>query len=295
MSLALLHVVAAEDVTPHMRRITFGGEDLARFASVAPDQQVKLFFARDGGVPRVPEAPEDGDVGRWHARYLAIPEPERPWMRTYSIRRHLADRRRIEVDFALHGEGGGEGPASRWAYAAREGDAVGLLGPARSHYKTPPEGAWKLFVGDETALPAMAATVEALEPGERALVCAEVEDAREEQRWETRGEVEYRWVHRNGGPRGQREPLVTAVRAAPLPEGPVFAWVAGEAGAVRAVRRHLVDERGLDKRAVAFSGYWRRDLTQDDGPTADEAVERQEIMTDMEELAARAEQADSAR
>ena len=37
----------------------------------------------------------------------------------------------------------------------------------------------------------------------------------------------------------------------------LYAWLAGEAAAVRALRRHLVAERGVDRRSVAFMGYWR--------------------------------------
>lgn len=36
-----------------------------------------------------------------------------------------------------------------------------------------------------------------------------------------------------------------------------YAWVAGEASTVRAIRRHLVNDLGYDRRAVAFMGYWR--------------------------------------
>lgn len=38
---------------------------------------------------------------------------------------------------------------------------------------------------------------------------------------------------------------------------PLYAWVAGEASTVRAIRRHLVTELGHDRSAVAFMGYWR--------------------------------------
>lgn len=44
----------------------------------------------------------------------------------------------------------------------------------------------------------------------------------------------------------------------------------GRRGAVRALRRHLVEERGLARPAVEFSGYWRRALTQDDAPTEED-------------------------
>lgn len=36
-----------------------------------------------------------------------------------------------------------------------------------------------------------------------------------------------------------------------------YAWIAGEAGVVKALRRYLVREVGVDRRQVAFMGYWR--------------------------------------
>ena len=38
----------------------------------------------------------------------------------------------------------------------------------------------------------------------------------------------------------------------------VYAWIAGESGVVTTLRRHLVKELGMDRRQVAFMGYWRR-------------------------------------
>jgi NADPH-dependent ferric siderophore reductase len=46
---------------------------------------------------------------------------------------------------------------------------------------------------------------------------------------------------------------------APLaPHAPLYAWLAGEAGVIKALRRYLVSELGVDRKAVAFMGYWRR-------------------------------------
>ena len=55
-----------------------------------------------------------------------------------------------------------------------------------------------------------------------------------------------------------------AVAAARLPAGTPYAWIAGESGVVRALRRHLVGERGFDRRRVTFAGYWRRGLSEED-------------------------------
>ena len=55
-----------------------------------------------------------------------------------------------------------------------------------------------------------------------------------------------------------------AIRAAQLPPGePTYAWIAGESGRVKELRRHLVRERGIDKRHVTFVGYWREGLTEE--------------------------------
>ena len=49
----------------------------------------------------------------------------------------------------------------------------------------------------------------------------------------------------------------TAKGGAALKSAPLYAWLAGEAGAIKTLRRHLVTTRGVDRRAVAFMGYWR--------------------------------------
>lgn len=40
-------------------------------------------------------------------------------------------------------------------------------------------------------------------------------------------------------------------------ERPFYAWIAGEASVVRGLRRYLVREVGVDRKQVAFMGYWR--------------------------------------
>jgi len=51
--------------------------------------------------------------------------------------------------------------------------------------------------------------------------------------------------------------------ALPQRSSGVYAWLAGEAGVVKGLRRHLVQERGIDRRSVAFMGYWRDGRTSD--------------------------------
>lgn len=278
----LLRVRGRERLTPHMVRVTLGG-DLADFVPVAPDQQVKLFFARPGhGLDELPGPRESGgDPMTWYQAYLAVPEPRRPWMRTYSVRHHRPERGELDIDFVLHGAGAEAGPASRWAATATVGDEVGLVGPAPSHLRVPGPHDWTLLAGDETALPAIGALVAAHPAGAPVHVVVEVSDAAEEQPLPTAAAAHVRWVHRDGRPAGTGSALLDAVRAAEFPAGRVFAWVAGEASAVRALRRHLVGERGVDKRQVAFTGYWRRHLTQDADPTAADLADQAELMAEL--------------
>ncbi len=57
---------------------------------------------------------------------------------------------------------------------------------------------------------------------------------------------------------GGEDALVDAVRALTFPDGRGQFFVHGEAAAVRAVRRHLLVERGIAREDLSVSGYWKR-------------------------------------
>ncbi|MFY1692262.1 siderophore-interacting protein [Plantactinospora sp. WMMB782] len=270
-----IRVADTTRITPRMARITFTGDDLADLRLDGPDQQVKLYFPRPGQHrPRLPEP--DPDLWRWYAGFAEIPEPVRPWTRSYTIRAHHPHGNLIDIDFALHRNAG---PATRWAASAAPGDILGMFGPSAVFARPVPIGGtdWMLLAGDESALPAIGTIVEALPAGARAHAFVEIPDRAEEQHLDTRAEVTLHWLHRDS-PSDTR--LLDAVRAATFPAGTVHAWLAGEAGTVRALRRHLVDDRGLPKRSIDFAGYWRRNLTQDDDPTAEDLAEARERLAE---------------
>lgn len=278
-----LHVTDVERVTPHVVRIGFTGPGLDDFPTW-PDQQLKLLFPKPGhDLPRLSYTEDEHGMG-WYRAFTAVPEHRRPWMRSYTVRCHDPRRQRIAVDFVLHGEDAG--PATRWAASARPGDTIGRYGPAAAYARPLPAADWYLFAGDETALPAIATLVASLPPSTPAKAVIEVRDEAEQQSLATRARLSVRWVHRGDTPPGRGGALLRAVRDTDFPPGEVHARVAGEAGAVRAIRRHLVEERGVPKRAVDFSGYWRLRLTQDDAPTEDDLAEARERLSAAEEEAA---------
>jgi NADPH-dependent ferric siderophore reductase len=51
---------------------------------------------------------------------------------------------------------------------------------------------------------------------------------------------------------------LAAVRAWQRPAGEGFAWCAGEAASMAALRRVLVEEQGVERHAVRAAAYWKR-------------------------------------
>ncbi|SDJ96142.1 siderophore-interacting protein [Streptomyces indicus] len=253
------HVLRKEQLTPSMIRVAFGGPDLARMASAGRDQRIKLFLPHPGqDAPVVPS--EQGD--NWYAAWRELDPSVRGIMRTYTTRALTPDE--LLVDFALHGT---TAPASGWAQRCAPGDRVSVLAPVDEEngaydFRPPQDSDWLLLTGDESALPAVASILETLPAGQPVRVWLEVRDPADRQELKTAADATVEWVTAGG--------TVDAVRAADLPDGSPYAWIAGESATVKALRRHLVGERGFDKRRVKFTGYWRQGATEDDLLTAGE-------------------------
>lgn len=249
----LARVSAVRDVTPHMRRITFSGSDLARYAT-DDNIHVGLVIPPEGEEPVWPTVGRDGLI-QWQDG------SGRPAMRRYTIRRQDAAAGTLDIDFVVHEDAG---PGSAFALRAKPGDIVGLLGPGGGGIRF--EADWYLLAGDETALPAIGRILEALPPQARGIALIEVADAAEEQQIDTRAGIEIRWLHRNGAAAGTTALLADAIRETPLPEQgtSVFAWVACELDGFKAIRAHLRKERGLKKGQHLVVAYWRRGKTDDD-------------------------------
>lgn len=244
----LTHVESAERVTPRLVRVTVAGPDLEGFGVGAyTDHYVKLQLPPRGASYAAPFDPEDVKA--------RLPREEWPVTRTYTVRAFDPAARTLTIDFVVHGD---EGTAGPWAAAAQPGDPLQLMGPGGA-YAPDPEADWHLLVGDESVLPAIAASLARVPAGRRAVVVAEV-DPGEELELHSPGELEVTWRHRDPA---QPDGLVAAVEALAFPDGAVHAFVHGEAGAVRSVRRHLVVERGVPVAGLSASGYWKQRRTED--------------------------------
>lgn len=236
-----------------MRRVTLGGEAIAGFPSGREGSHVKVFIPRAG--QEKPELPQLGANGpQWP------PAEVRPYTRTYTVRHFDEASGELDLDFVLHEHGG---PAAQWAREARPGALVGIAGPGERG-PIPQDAGWYLFAGDESALAAIGAHLEALPRCAEGVAFIEVADAAEEQFLDAPAGVAIAWLHRNGAAPGATTLLTDAVRqAAWPPKGAVFGWVAGEADAVLSIRTYLRVERGLPRQQVDAVPYWKAGASEE--------------------------------
>jgi NADPH-dependent ferric siderophore reductase len=223
-------VVQVRRLTPSMVRVVLGGDGLAEFTPTPfTDQYVNALFPNPGS--------------------------ERPAGRRYTIRAWDPETRQVTIDFVVHGD---VGFAGRWADRAQPGDQLEIVGPTGA-YAPDPAADWHLMVGDESALPAIAASLEAVPSGRTVLAVVVVDGPDHELELTCPGDLDLTWVHRTGEP----EQLVRAVEALVFPGRRADVFVHGEAAEVRAVRRHLLADRGIPRDGASISPYWRRTMTDE--------------------------------
>ncbi|MCW2534155.1 MAG: Siderophore-interacting protein [Blastococcus sp.] len=284
-------------LSPSFLRVTFTGPDLGDCAPNGWDQRIKVLLPLAGrGVSDCPTGADW--YAEWRALPAERRNPirtytvraARPEAREIDVDFVLhgatgpasawAEQAAVEDEVAL------VGPNARFP------------GPTGGFEWRPPADASCLLVaGDETAVPAICAIVESLPAGQPARVLLEVPTTADVLPVAAPAGVEVTWLPRRtaetAAPPAHGALLTAAVvravqelpgRARPSPQaalddvdvdagilwevpadeavgratsGP-YAWLAGEAGMVKPLRRHLVQEAGLDRGSVAFMGYWRQ-------------------------------------
>lgn len=242
-------VQSIESLSPDLVRVTLAGGTLDEFEGVdATDAYINARFVPEGSPVTVPfEADDLGD----------LPPEHRPRPRRFTVRRWDPASRTLSIDFVVHGDAGFAGS---WAQRAQPGDRLQFQGPGGS-YRPSPDVDWHLLVGDESAFGAIGASVESLPSTARAVVFALVERPGCEIEFPSAADVSVNWLYRTNH---RETALIDALERASFPAGRFDVFVHGEAGEVRAVRRHLVEERQVDPSTASISAYWRRDHTDED-------------------------------
>ena len=293
---AAVTVLSTETLSPHFTRIELGGAALADVGVAGPflDQRIKLVLPPPGG--EVPDLGAAGDD--WYGLWESLPEDVRGAMRTYTVREARGEGadRRIVVDFVLHLEPGATGPAATWAAAATPGDRVILVGPRIGEdwggieYDAG-DADRIVLAGDETAVPAISGILAGLAPDVVGTAFLEVPTSADVLDVPAPTGVEVRWLPRDGAELGTL--LIESVlghlgttehetvaddevdddlwetptysssdedidERAPAGIPGLYVWIAGESKVVTTLRRHLVNDLGVERGQVAFMGYWRR-------------------------------------
>lgn len=244
-------VTDARMVTPLMRRITVGVDDLSRF-DCPPRALGPHVHAL---IPRADMVRQEWPTAdaRGHAVY---PPPEhRPALRTYSVRRFHHDSNLIEIDFVLHGD---DGIASGWAARAVPGDRIGLWRPHARLPEAEPER--YLLAGDMTALPATAFILDHLPDDAAGDVLISVPGPDERQDLRLPPAMRLTWLYE---PPGRGENLIAAVQAletAALERSLV--WAGAEASISRRIRHHARRVCGLPAAQVHVLNYWKRGMVE---------------------------------
>jgi NADPH-dependent ferric siderophore reductase len=213
-----------------MVRIIAGGEGFSSYTNNAfVDRYVKIAFPQPGVT-----YPEPLDL--WTVRET-MPREQWPYTRTYTVRWVDEAARELAIDFVT-GPGGG--------------------------YNPDPAADWHLFVGDEAALPAIAAAIESLPAGALGKAYLEVDSEADVQAVGAPAGVELNWLLRRGVPAGSSELLIDAVRNGEWLDGRVQVFAHGERGYMKALRDVFFVQRGLERSQVSLSGYWAKGRVEDD-------------------------------
>lgn len=248
-----LTVVQRLELSPSMVRIVASIGDPSSFRDIEPPEKYckLVFFDPELGL---------GDHPDYWSLRETLPREQLPVTRHMTLRHVDLEAGQLWIDVALHGDSGWAGP---WAAGAQPGDTIVAVGPG-GKWIPDPQASWSLMLGDEAAIPAVLANVEAMPEDARGEILLEVQDADHHLDIQVPSGWSLRWIHRVEAPAGVPA-LVEAARTAQWPgttDG-IQVFAHGEREAMKALRPVLFEEHGLDRAQVSLSGYWARGRDED--------------------------------
>lgn len=239
-------VESVREVSASYVRVAVHGAGLEAYRDVLPADAFKAMLPPPGhATVDFPARGADG-LPYW-------PEGTRqPVLRAFTVRRFDPARLLVEFDVLSH-----DGVASAWLRRVEPGDVIGLAGMRHEFHAG--DVSRHVIAGDASALPAVAAIVEALPAATPATVYLGVADESDKSLLPRRDGIEVHWVP-GGSPLGPDSALAAAVRAGERPAGRIQAWLAAEASVVRDLRRWAVDELGVAREDLHAAAYWKAGL-----------------------------------
>ena len=235
-----LEVIKTSAVSPHVKRITLRGDDLADFPIDAESGYVKALF-HPQGLPVV-----DVDTAK------------RAIKRSYTVRAFRAATRELDIDFVLHGD---FGPASAWATSAGIGDTLAITGPGPTKLADA-KADWFAFFGDLSALPAISVNLQRLPEDALGFAFLEVPSADDFVDLLKPPGIQIEWIV-NANPIVYSSELFRRLQNLVWLDGAPYIWVAGEFELMRSARKKLKLLKS-EIQGTYVSSYWKVGATQEE-------------------------------
>ncbi|HEY5273624.1 MAG TPA: siderophore-interacting protein [Acidimicrobiales bacterium] len=230
-----VEVVRVEPQGGGFVRVVLGGDALEAFVWPGAGSHLKFFPSVSVDSSPVTRAGESAP---------------RPPSRTYTPRSFDAARGELSIDFLLHGDG----LCSKWAATAEPGDHVRVSMP-RAVFHTSPGATWQLLAGDDSAVPAISTIIEAGVTIPTDIVIETLSQERDRPVLPDHPFISIEWVAAQPARPGAALEEDLAHRA--MPDGFGSVWIAGEAVAVRGMRKTLLEKHSVAPDALVTRGYWR--------------------------------------
>ncbi|MBF7688983.1 siderophore-interacting protein [Acinetobacter rathckeae] len=226
-------------LSPHLLRIVFYGEDLADFTSLGFDDHVKLFFP-------------DPNTGEIHVPNFDKTQPPtdiKKIARDYTPRAFDPQQKTLCIDFVLHEAG----PATDWAKHCQLGERLVIGGP-RGSMIIPQSYSQHVFIGDETALPAIARRLEELPQHSNVLAFIFVNDEHSKIELTHSEHCQVFWLQ----PSHQQALAEHMWSKIDWTEHDSFFWIACEAEQSRQLKQTLTAQYSIDSTQIKAAGYWQK-------------------------------------
>ena len=159
----------------------------------------------------------------------------------------------IDVWFVLHDH---PGPLAMWAEEVVEGCEVAIWGPRTTF--TPPNNTKEyLFIADETAQPAVLASIENLGDVENYKCFFETQDETSGFKYNDKQNA-IDWIYRKKQVAGKGTELIKKIEDLEIDTNALYVFGAGEAKQISTIRKIFKRKHGLKSDQMSFTGYWRK-------------------------------------
>lgn len=244
-SVRVTHISDITDISPYLRRIVLGGEQLADFPANQQGAYVKVLI------------PQAGEI----ELNTQVSGPNAAVKRSYTIRDFDAERGLLSLDFVINKH---RGPATDWASTAQLGDKVAIAGPGplkMSRF----DGNHYVLLGDSTSINAVNALIERIPATATGNVIMIAHSEQEKALLASHPLLNIDWLILTPSITDieQDKWLHQKVKQLDAVPTDTLVFIGLEASQVRAIKQYFLEQQQLPLRAISATGYWKRGTDAD--------------------------------